>query len=187
VLRIVPLTLKQANDLVASLHRHHKPALSHRFSIGVEETVKCPECYGWDNIIDPACEKCSGSGWASRITGAAIIGRPVARGCDPYNVAEVTRLVTDGTKNACSILYAAAARIAREMGFTKIQTYILEDEPGTSLLAAAWSFESKTAGGDWNVGAQKRTGRGIGPRRTDQPQNPKQRWAKILNEERKAA
>ena len=33
---IRPLTLKQANALVASLHRHHKPIQGHRFTIGPE-------------------------------------------------------------------------------------------------------------------------------------------------------
>jgi DNA polymerase len=124
-LRIVPLTLKQANDLVTSLHRHHKPSQGHRFSIGCEDN-------------------------AGVLHGAAICGRPVARGCDPYRTLEVTRLVTDGTKNACSILYAAAARIAREMGFTKIQTYILQNESGHSLKVSGWVWESDTPGGDWN-------------------------------------
>ena len=107
--------------------------------------------------------------------GAAICGRPVARGCDPYFTLEVTRLVTDGTKNACSILYAAAARIAREMGFKKIQTYILQSEPGHSLLAAGWVWETDTTGGDWNHSKKNK-----GSRRTDQPMEPKSRWVKNL-------
>src|SRR5690242_3370013 len=81
-MKIVPLTLAQANALVASLHRHHKPAQGHRFSIGAEHN--------------------------GALVGAVIVGRPVARGCDPYRTAEVVRLVTDGTKNACSFLYSAA-------------------------------------------------------------------------------
>jgi len=145
--KIVPLTLKQANALVAQLHRHHKPVIGHRFSIGVEKDEK--------------------------LVGAAIVGRPVARGCDPYTTAEVTRLVTDGSRNACSLLYATAARIAREMGFDKIQTYILETELGTSLKAAGWTFAGNTAGGDWNSSKAYN-----GKRRTDQPQIPKQRWEK---------
>lgn len=132
------------------MHRHHKPARGHRFSIGCEVNGK--------------------------IVGAAITGRPVSRGCDPYAVAEVTRLVTDGTKNACSFLYAVSARVAKEMGFKKIQTYILEDEPGTSLKAAGWDFEEMTAGGDWN-----NSKRYAGTRRTDQPMCKKQRWGKVLN------
>ena len=148
-LRIVPLTLKQANAAVLELHRHHKPVQGHRFSIGV--------------MNDDA------------LVGAAIVGRPVARGCDPYLTAEVTRLVTDGTKNACSILYAACARAAQAMGFTTIQTYILLIEPGTSLIAAGWHHVGDTAGGDWNHSTAY-----AGKRRTDQPMEPKQRWGKTL-------
>lgn len=146
-LTVFPLTLKQANDLVALLHRHHKPVIGHRFSIGAR--------YG------------------DRVVGAAICGRPVARMCDQNTTLEVTRLVTDGTPNACSILYAAAARAAQAMGFERIQTYVLDAEPGTSLKAAGWIREHTTSGGDWNGGA--RTGR-----RTDQPMTPKVRWGRVL-------
>lgn len=147
-LRIIPLTIKQANAVVAELHRHHKPVRGHRFSLGVVDH---------DGTLRGAC----------------IVGRPVARATDQYNVAEVTRLVTDGSRNACSILYAAAARACAAMGFEKIQTFILASEPGTSLRAAGWTMEAETAGGDWN-----RISRG--GRRLDQPQGPKTRWAKRL-------
>ena len=144
-LAVVPLTLKQLNALVASLHRHHKPVRGHRFSLGCE--------------LD------------GKLVGAASIGRPVSRGVHPYRVAEVTRLVTDGTKNACSILYAAAARACAAMGFHRIQTYILEDELGTSLKAAGWRFDGMTAGGHWERSEGTK-------RRSDQPECPKQRWVK---------
>lgn len=149
-MRVVPLTLKQANELVESIHRHHKKAQGHRFSIGAE--------------VDGS------------LVGAAIVGRPVARGIDPYSVAEVTRLVTDGTENACSLLYSAAARAAKAMGFWKIQTYILENELGTSLLASGWVHVADTSGGDWNHSKAN-----AGTRRVDQPQGPKQRWERVLN------
>jgi hypothetical protein len=144
--RIIPLTLAQVNDLVAKLHRHHKPARGHRFSLGV--------------VRDDG-----------ELCGAAIVGRPVARKVPQYEVAEVTRLVTDGTPNACSILYGAAARVAKEMGFTSIQTYTLESEPGTSLAASGWKFVRRTAGGDWNW-------HGRDGRRTDQPMAPKKCWVR---------
>ena len=147
-MKIMPLTLDQVNTLIVQWHRHHKPAQGHRFSIGARD--------GED------------------IVGAAIVGRPVGRKTEQYNIAEVTRMVTNGHKNACSFLYAAAARIAREMGFVKIQTFILKDEPGTSLLAAGWSFEGLTDSKPhkWH----SRAGR-----RDDQPGEQKQRWSKILN------
>jgi hypothetical protein len=144
-MRARPLTLKQANDFIAKHHRHHKPVTGHRFSIGLDV--------------------------GGTLCGAVVVGRPVSRGVDPYNVAEVTRLVTDGRKNACSFLYSSAARAAKAMGFDYIQTYILEDEPGTSLRASGWKFDGMTAGGDWNHGKRK-------CRRTDQPMVPKQRWKK---------
>lgn len=149
-LRVRPLTLKQANTLVNDLHRHHKPVTGHRFSLGVYD--------------------------GDRFCGAAIVGRPVARVVDQYAVAEVSRLVTDGTKNACSILYAAAARACAAMGFDHIQTYTLATEPGTSLRAAGWTTDGTTSGGDWNNSWRK-------GRRTDQPMEPKTRWRKTLTKE----
>lgn len=149
-LRVVPLELKEANQFVDLLHRHHKPAQGHRFSIG---------CVTPDNILH----------------GAAIIGRPVARlAGHPKQILEVTRLVTDGTPNACSILYAAAARIGKELGYNKIQTYILATEPGTSLKASGWKCEGEAGGGQWKHTDGK-------PRRTDQPTDKKLRWAITLN------
>lgn len=149
---VVPLTLAQLNAYVTAHHRHHKPVQGHRFSIGVEvEEI-------------------------GLLVGACSVGRPVARGCDPYLTAEVTRLVTNGTKNACSILYAASARACCAMGFKRIQTYILESEPGTSLKASGWRLDGMTTGGDWNHSKAN-----AGTRRTDQPQGIKQRWIKELN------
>jgi len=78
-----------------------------------------------------------------------IVGRPVARHRDDGFTAEVTRLCTDGTKNACSKLYAAAWRAARAMGYRQIGTYILESEEGTSLKTAGWKVLHKTQGGAW--------------------------------------
>lgn len=149
-MRVIPLTLKQANELVKTMHRHHKPTQGHRFSLGALKENK--------------------------LVGAVIVGRPVSRGCDQYLTAEATRLVTDGTKNACSFLYSAAARVAKEMGFKKIQTYILNDEPGTSLIAAGWQYEGDTRGGDW---ASSKTYKAQG-RRQDQPQSPKKRYSKLF-------
>jgi hypothetical protein len=148
MLTIVPLELDEANELVARWHRHHKPVVGHRFSIGVE---------------------CAGE-----VVGACIVGRPVARLVNYKTTLEVLRLVTNGQKNACSILYAAAARAGKAMGYHKIQTYILDSELGTSLTASGWTCEAINIGG--GDGWQNRAGR-----RTDQPTNPKQRWVKILN------
>jgi hypothetical protein len=143
-----PLTLAQANSLVSSMHRHHKPARGHRFSIGA---------FAGDDCI-----------------GAVIVGRPVARAVDQYEVAEVTRLVTDGTRNACSFLYGRAAAAAAAMGFRYIQTYTLPEEGGASLRGAGWVCDGivRRDGEGWT----SRDGR-----RTDQPTSQKLRWRKVLN------
>lgn len=148
MLKIIPLSLKEANTLVASWHRHHKPARGCKFAIGVADE--------------------------NGIHGAAICGRPSARMIDHNATIEVTRLVTDGTKNSCSILYAAAARIAREMGYQTIITYVLESENGHSIQASGWQKrEQKTEGKQWKHSDGK-------PRRTDQPTCDKWQWFKTL-------
>lgn len=147
---VVPIELSEANRLVAQWHRHHQPCQGHRFSLGCA-TV------------------------AGRICGACIVGRPVARlAGSPREVLEVTRLVTDGTPNSCSALYAAAARTGAAMGYLRIQTYILESEPGVSLRGSGWICEGDAGGGQWKHTDGK-------ARRTDQPTCMKQRWAKVLN------
>lgn len=149
-LRVIPVELTEANRLVAAWHRHHQPSQGHRFSLGAVD---------------------ADGQWH----GAAIIGRPVARlAGHPREVLEVVRLVTDGHKNACSMLYAAAARAGRDMGYRRIQTYILDSETGASLIAAGWEYEGAAGGGQWKHTDGK-------PRRTDQPIDKKGRWAKVLN------
>ena len=143
---IRPISLYDANGFVTKHHRHHQAVVGHRFSIGV---------FAEDLMV-----------------GVAIVGRPVARMINQETVAEVTRLCTDGTPNACSKLYGACARICREMGFEKIQTYILEDEPGASLKASGWRFAGMTHGGSWS--------RNVRARNDKHPTVPKGRWELVL-------
>lgn len=116
----IRIELSEANDFVAEHHRHHKPVQGHLFSLGA--------------VL------------GEKIVGVAIVGRPVSRHRDDGMTAEVTRLCTDGTKNACSFLYGAAARAAFALGFTRIGTYILASEPGTSLTATGWRLIGETDG-----------------------------------------
>jgi hypothetical protein len=133
----------EANRLVGQWHRHHRPVVGHRFSIGVENE--------------------------GRICGAAIVGRPVARMLDDGFTAEVTRCVTDGTKNACSMLYAACWRAWRAMGGTRLITYTLASETGTSLNASGWKALYQTANRPqgWDT---------PGRPRVPNPQQPKTLW-----------
>lgn len=122
---IIPLELKQANAFVSEHHRHHKPCVGHKYSIGLVKQ--------------------------GRVVGVAIAGRPVARRLDDRKIIEVYRCCTDGTYNACSALYGACARIARNLGYQQIQTYILDTETGTSLKASGWYLSHSTdASTGWN-------------------------------------
>ena len=146
VLTAEPIELRDANAFVDRLHRHHDPVHRDKFRVAAVSDGK--------------------------IVGVCQIGRPVARGNDDGYTVEVVRLCTDGTKNACSFLYARAARAAAALGYRKIITYILESENGASLRAAGWHHEADTKGGDWSCPSR--------PRNTTAPTCKKQRWAKAL-------
>lgn len=129
-LRIIPLDLAEANELVRQWHRHHKPTVGHKFSIGVAD--------------------------GDRICGAAIVGRPVARRLDNGTTLEVNRVATDGTKNACSKLLSAAWRVASAMGYHRLITYTLPEEGGPSLRAAGYKLVGTTPGKSWSVPSRPR-------------------------------
>ena len=125
MLEIRPCDLKTAQAFVSDHHRHNKPPCGHKFSIA---------CYDGD-----------------RLCGIAMVGRPVARLLDDGLTVEVTRNTTDGTYNACSMLYGACIRAAKALGYKKIITYTLESEPGTSLKASGWvKKEEMCGGGTWD-------------------------------------
>ena len=131
---IVPCSIQDAKAFIAQHHRHHKPPVSGLFAVAYAE---------------PCCP----------ISGVAIVGRPVARLMDDGWTAEVTRLATDGTKNACSALYAAAWRACRALGYRKLITYILATEPGTSLKAAGWKCIAAIDGRSWDCPSRPRVDR----------------------------
>src|SRR5262249_12004906 len=140
---IAPCTLRQANAFVAAHHRHHRPARGCRFTLGVAD----------------------GEG---RLRGVAVVGRPVSRMLDDGRTAEVTRLWSDGARNACSLLLGACWRAARALGYRKLITYTMPEEGGASLRGAGWKLVGETEGRSWS-----RPGRG----RTDKhPVGVKLRW-----------
>jgi len=126
----VPLDLAEANEFVSRFHRHHHRVVGHKFSIGVAKE--------------------------GNIVGVVIVGRPVSRALDDGITLEVTRLATDGTKNACSFLYGAAARAAFALGFKRIGTYILASEPGTTLKASGWRLVGEVRGRSWSCASRPR-------------------------------
>ncbi|HSS32700.1 MAG TPA: XF1762 family protein [Solirubrobacterales bacterium] len=124
-LTLVPISLKVANAYVAEHHRHNRPVAAGVCVVGVREE--------------------------ERLCGVAIIGRPVARMLDDGYTAEVRRVCTDGTYNACSMLLRAAWRAVKALGYSKLITYTLPEEGGASLRAAGFKLVKTDAGGGrWN-------------------------------------
>lgn len=129
-IEIVPITQKEANAFVKKHHRHHKPVVGSVFQIAC--------------AVD------------EKVVGVVIVGRPVARKIDNGWTLEVNRLCTDGTKNVCSMLYQAAWRVSKNMGYKRLVTYILNSENGVSLYASGWKCLGEAGGGNWNVKSRPR-------------------------------
>lgn len=123
-LNIVPVSLDKANAFVMEYHRHHKPVPGAKFCVAVAED--------------------------ERIVGVAIVGRPIARMLDDGWTLEVNRTCTDGSKNANSMLYGAAWRAAKALGYRRLITYTLKEESGVSLSAAGWRCLGERGGGKWS-------------------------------------
>lgn len=141
-LSLVPISIGDAKEFVRQHHRHHRPPQGGLFAV--------------------ACAM------GGVVVGVAIIGRPVARLNQDGFTAEVTRLATDGTRNACSMLYGAAWRAARALGYRRIGTYILAEESGASLRAAGWRIVAEVKGRSWDCPSRPRVDR--------HPQQNKIRW-----------
>jgi len=84
------------------------------------------------------------------VRGVATVGRPTARHLDDGWTVEVTRVATDGARNACSILYGAAWRAARALGYRRAVTFTLKEESGASLRGAGWRCLGAAGGGSWS-------------------------------------
>lgn len=129
-LSLVPLTYAEAAAFVRQHHRHHRPPVGHKFSIGAAD--------------------------GDKIVGVAMIGRPVARELDDGWTLEINRVATDGTRNANSLLYGACRRAAWALGYRRLVTSTLPEEGGASLRAAGYRFIGEAGGGSWDTPAAGR-------------------------------
>jgi hypothetical protein len=127
---VTPITFEEANAFVAVHHRHHAPVVGCKFCIGVSDGVT--------------------------VVGVAIVGRPVSRRQDDGWTLEVNRVATDGARNACSMLYGAAWRAAKALGYRRLITYTLPQEGGASVRAAGWKLIGERRSGNWNVASRPR-------------------------------
>ena len=129
-MKIRPITLREANAYVAQNHRHNQATSGHKWSIA---------CYDGD-----------------RLCGVAICGQPIARKLYDGLTIEIRRVCTDGTRNACSMLYGACCRVAKAMGYQRVITYTLQSEPGASLRASNFTDCGEAGGATWNVPSRPR-------------------------------
>ncbi|MFD1130716.1 XF1762 family protein [Paenibacillus sp. PDC88] len=144
----VPVTFREACDFVNKHHRHHPAPQGMKFALGLSN--------------------------GRELIGVLIAGRPVSRLRDNRKTIEVTRLcVHSAYKNACSKLYASAARIAKEMGYQMLITYTLEEEDGGSLRGVGFQFIGVTPGGSWHSKSRSRQDR--------HPMGPKRAWSLNLS------
>ena len=132
-----PVSLKTAQEFVRQHHRHNKPPVGHKFSVGLFD--------------------------GERLLGVAVAGRPVARMLDDGLTLEVTRTCTDGTRNANSKLYGAITRAASALGYRRAVTYTQGDESGASLRGAGWTPAATLAPrAGWDAPSRRRADIGSG-------------------------
>lgn len=118
------MSLREANSFVERFHRHNRPTVTHKFSLGLLHQ--------------------------GRLVGVAIAGRPVARMLDDGLTLEVNRVcVREGFPNGCSKLYARVKRIGQLFGYESIKTYTLKSESDSSLKAIGAVPEKDVPPGVW--------------------------------------
>lgn len=131
-LRLVPVSLAVANEHVAAWHRHNDPVVQCVFRVGVSDE-------------------------AGVLRAVAIAESPKGRGNMDGDTIEITRVASDGTVNACSMLYGACARAAFALGYRRVITYTQAAEPGSSLRAAGYRvLAQRPARAGWHTVSRPR-------------------------------
>lgn len=153
-LELVSITLADARRFIAEHHSHSAPPIGWRFGVGV---------------ID-----------ADRLVAVGVAGRPVARYLDSPDNIEITRVATDGTRMACSMVYAHLCAAARHLGYRTAYTYTLVSECATCPKAAGFTFDADSSDTrTWNRPRRPRLELDLfGNRPT--PPVAKLRWARRL-------
>ena len=148
MLSLTPVSLSEANAFVARYHRHHRPVVGHKFSIGLV------------------------AGDGARI-GVAIASIPKARALNDGRTLELNRICCDPVyRHAASKLCAATIRVGKEMGYHRFVTYTLPQESGSSLRAVGFLRDGLTSARPLGWNCRNR------PRRTPEkyPTGVKIRW-----------
>ncbi len=151
-LTVASISITEARRYIGAVHRHNLPPKFGVFAVAAKND--------------------------EQLVGVAIAGRPVARMLDDGETLEVTRLATDGTPNACSLLYGACSRAAKALGYRRLVTYTLQSETGSSLRASGWTLDAELgARASWDCPSRPRVQVDLfGNER--RPSEPKYRWVK---------
>lgn len=136
-----PISVKHASRFVATWHRHLDAPQGARFALSA-----------WED---------------GQLVGVAMVGNPIARLSMDGWTAEVIRVATDGTPNACSFLYSRAKRAAQALGFRRVITKTLPTESGASLRAVQAQSQGVCPAQQWDR---------VNRRRVESPMSPKLRW-----------
>lgn len=142
-MKIVPLTLREANDFVDKHHRHSARTSNDggKYAIGLLH--------------------------AGELVGVAIVGRPVARLLQEDGAAELLRCCTcpGAPKGAESKLNTRAKRIWQLMGGTRWHTYTLIRESRASIRGTFGPNRCEPAavvrGRRWDTPSRPRSARAI--------------------------
>jgi len=123
-LQLQPISFDEACAFIAQHHRHHQPPIGWKFGVAANDGVQ--------------------------VVGVAVVSRPTARMSDDGWTMELTRLCTDGTRNAASFLLGAVRRAVFALGYRRLITYTLPSEGGASLRAAGYREIGLAGGGSWS-------------------------------------
>ena len=156
-LELVPVTLTEARRLVAEHHEHSEAPLSWKFGTGI--------------AVD------------GTLVGVAMVGRPSARALDQHRSVEITRVClteAGAYRNAASMLYGAACRMAAAGGYRVAYTYTLEHEDAACVRAAGFELDEELGERpSWSTPARPRYEATLFGERKRSP-GPKRRWRRAL-------
>lgn len=116
-MKLVPITLREAQRFIAEHHRHSQDPTGWKFGVGL--------------MVD------------GDLVAVGVAGRPTGRGLDNGMFIEITRVCTLGTRNACSRLYGALCRASTALGYERAYTYTLASEAGSSPAAAGFVLDAE--------------------------------------------
>lgn len=117
---LVPLTLADCRRFVASYHSHSPvTAKGWLFGVGVR-------------------------GSDGNLAAVGIASRVKARHLDKLEHVEISRVATDCTRMACSMVYGHLCSAAKHLGRTRAYTYTLASECASCVKAAGFVFDAES-------------------------------------------